>query len=212
LRGATYCSGVQSGGKLLRHQAGGILDLVLAIHEVMTGRKFVSKLIGSHPYRPREVPGNAIPGNFPGRGTLGELTYNPTFQAICSFAVRLAGEAAMMSERELHAEIVKSGTWLYDEQVPSEVWIVKQDFEYHYEEDFSDGPEQLNSEGEAYQVVIARNGEMIGLGPARLSLADAVSAAEEVITTGVVWTNHVLQRLYGGRYYCTTPTQKDVRA
>jgi hypothetical protein len=51
-----------------------------------------------------------------------------------------------MSERELHAEIVKSGTWLYDEQVPSEVWIVKQDFEYHYEEDFSDGPEQLNRE------------------------------------------------------------------
>jgi hypothetical protein len=103
-------------------------------------------------------------------------------------------------------------TWLYDEQVPSEVWIVKQDFEYHYEEDFSDGPELLNSEGEAYQVVIARNGEMIGLGPSRLSLADAVSAAEEVITTGVVWTNHVLQRLYGGRYYCTTPTPKDLRA
>ncbi len=117
----------------------------------------------------------------------------------------------MMNEQELHAEIVKSGTWLYDEQVPSEVWIVKQDFEYHYEEDFSDGPEQLNSEGEAYQVVIARNGEMIALGPARLPLPDAVSAAEEVITTGVVWKNHVLQRLYGGRYYRTTPTQKDAR-
>jgi hypothetical protein len=42
-----------------------------------------------------------------------------------------------MAERELYAEIVKSGTWLYDGLVPADVWIVKQNFEYHYEEEYS---------------------------------------------------------------------------
>jgi hypothetical protein len=42
-----------------------------------------------------------------------------------------------MAGRELYAEIAKSGTWLYDGSVPSEVWIVKQDFQYHYEEGYS---------------------------------------------------------------------------
>jgi hypothetical protein len=85
----------------------------------------------------------------------------------------------MANERELCAEIVQSGTWLYDNQVLSEVWIVKQNFEFHYEPDFPDGPEELNADGETFQVVIARDGRKIGLGPARLSLPEAILAAEE---------------------------------
>jgi hypothetical protein len=53
----------------------------------------------------------------------------------------------MANERELCAEIVQSGTWLYDNQVLSEVWIVKQNFEFHREPDFPDGPEELNADG-----------------------------------------------------------------
>jgi hypothetical protein len=41
----------------------------------------------------------------------------------------------MANERELCAEIVQ-----YDNQVVSELWIVKQNFEFHYEPDFPDGP------------------------------------------------------------------------
>jgi hypothetical protein len=110
-----------------------------------------------------------------------------------------------MAERELQAEIVKSGTWLYDQQVPSDVWIVRQNFEYHYDEGLEDGPEQLNAEGEVFQVVFARNGLKIGLGPARLSLPQAISAAEQVIPSAILWTNHILQKLYKGRWYSRTP-------
>ena len=54
-----------------------------------------------------------------------------------------------MSEKQLYAEIVKSGTWLYDGQVPHEVWIVRQNFDYFYEEGFEDNPESLNEHGHA---------------------------------------------------------------
>ena len=64
-----------------------------------------------------------------------------------------------MAERKLYAEIVKSGTWLYEGLAPSEVWIVKQNFEYHHEEGYSEEPEKLNEDGECFGVVIARNGK-----------------------------------------------------
>lgn len=112
-----------------------------------------------------------------------------------------------MSDRELRAEIVQAGTWLYADQVPTDVWIVKQNFEYHYEEDYADGPEELNSDGEAFQVVMARGRQMISLGPARLSLSEAISAAEGVIPTKINWTNHIQQKLFGGRWYSFDPVE-----
>jgi hypothetical protein len=110
-----------------------------------------------------------------------------------------------MCERELHAEIVQSGTWLYAEVVPTEVWIVRQNFEYHYEPDFANGPEDLNPDGEAFQVVIVRSHRMISLGPSRLSLSEAISAAEAVVSAKISWTNHLKQKLYGGRLYSIDP-------
>jgi hypothetical protein len=114
-----------------------------------------------------------------------------------------------MIEREDRAEIVKQGTWLYDDQVPWEVWIVKQNFEYHYEEGYEDGSEELNSDGEAFQVVYAKDGQSNGKGPARLSLQEAISAAEEAVSTGIVWTGDVSRKLYGGRRYSIYPISED---
>jgi hypothetical protein len=111
-----------------------------------------------------------------------------------------------MAEREEHAEIVKSGTWPYDGLIPSEVWIVRQNFEYHYEDGYSDEPERLNEDGECFSVVIARNGRKIGRGPEEMSLAEAISAAERV-TPGLVWDDHLLQELYGGRWHSLTPIE-----
>ena len=110
-----------------------------------------------------------------------------------------------MSERELRTEIVQSGTWLYAGEILTEVWIVKQNFEYWYEKDFDDSPEKLNDEGETFQVVFARSRQVISLGPARHSLPDAISTAEEVINTKINWTNHSNQKLFGGRRYSTEP-------
>ena len=109
-----------------------------------------------------------------------------------------------MAERKLYAEIVKSGTWLYDGLVPSEVWIVKQNFEYHYEEEYAEEPEKLNEDGECFGVVIARDGAKIGRGSEEMSLAEAISAAERAIS-GLTWDDHLLQELYGGRWYSRTP-------
>jgi len=114
-----------------------------------------------------------------------------------------------MAERELYAEIIKSGTWLYDGLVPSEVWIVRQNFEYHYEEDYADGPERLNEDSECFSVIIARDGSKIGRGPEALSLAEAVLAAESE-TPGLIWDDHILQTLYGGRRHSRTPILNEV--
>jgi hypothetical protein len=110
-----------------------------------------------------------------------------------------------MSEREFRTEIVQSGTWLYAGEVLTEVWIVKQNFEYWYEADYDECPEELNEDGETFQVVYARARQMISLGPARLSLLDAISAAEEVISTKINWTNHSNQKLFGGCRYSIEP-------
>ena len=52
-----------------------------------------------------------------------------------------------MSEREFRTEIVQSGIWLYAGEVLTEVWIVKQNFEYWYEAEYDDAPEKLNDDG-----------------------------------------------------------------
>ena len=110
-----------------------------------------------------------------------------------------------MSERELWAEIVQSGTWLYGGEIVTEVWIVKQNFESLFEPGFNDGPEELNGDGETFQVVIARAHQMISLGPATLSLLEAISAAEEVVSTKIIWTNDFNRKLFVGPRYSIEP-------
>ena len=109
-----------------------------------------------------------------------------------------------MSEEELHAKIVQSGTWQYD-GVPTQVWIVRQNFESLYEPDFDDRPEELNEDGEAFQVVFARNGQMITLGPTRLSQPEAITAANEVVSTPINWTNDFNRELRVGPRYSIEP-------
>jgi len=99
------------------------------------------------------------------------------------------------------AEIVKSGTWLYDGTVPHEVWIVKQNFDYHYDAGYEDSPEKLNNQGFVFQVVVARDGKVDTVLPACDSMAKAISNAEEVIPQGIDWDDHRIQPVFGGRQY-----------
>jgi hypothetical protein len=99
------------------------------------------------------------------------------------------------------AEIVKSGTWLYGGSISYEVWIVRQNFEYHYEEEF-DESEHLNEDGELFAVVYARDGGVVGQGGAEsLTLNEAITIAEHAIPQGIKWDDHRLQPLFGGRQY-----------
>jgi len=111
-----------------------------------------------------------------------------------------------MAEQDLCCEIVQSGQWLYDNSVPTDVWIVRQNFEYWYEPDFSNGPEQLNENGEIFQVLFVR-GDRRTLGPAKFSLEEAIASAEELIAGQITWTNHLRQKLFGARDYSLTPTE-----
>jgi hypothetical protein len=76
--------------------------------------------------------------------------------------------------------------WLGDPPID---WskIVRQNFEYWYEPDFSDGPEQLNENGDLFQVLFVR-GDRRTLGPAKFSLREAVASAEELVTGQITWT------------------------
>ena len=72
------------------------------------------------------------------------------------------------------ADIVKSGTWQYDGCVLHEVWIVKQNFDFYYDEGFEDSPEDLNKNGEVFQVVVAKDGKVLSVGLAFHSIEEAV--------------------------------------
>jgi hypothetical protein len=107
-----------------------------------------------------------------------------------------------MAEKALYAEIVKSGTWLYDNQVPHEVWIVRQNFDFYYEEGYEDGPELLNPDGELFNLVFAFNGIVRSVGPAKMSLHEAIiEASQRLAEYQLVWDDHRLQRLFRARYY-----------
>lgn len=110
-----------------------------------------------------------------------------------------------MASKELKAEVVLSGTWLYDDLLTYEVWIVKQNFDWYYDEGFEDGPEPLNANGEVFQIVLAYDGRVINVRLAKQSLLEAVEYAEKSIPQGIEWTNHFHQTLFGGRHYHVTP-------
>jgi len=107
-----------------------------------------------------------------------------------------------MESKQLFAEIVRSGTWLYDNQVPHEVWIVRQNFDYYYEDGYEDGPEILNPNGEVFHIVFAFQGTVRSVVSAKMSLEEAICDAEQRLASHqLAWTNDRLQRLYNARYY-----------
>lgn len=51
-------------------------------------------------------------------------------------------------------ELVKTGSWLYDNQVLKSVWIIKQNWDYYYEgPEYTEGEPHLNKDGYAYYLV-----------------------------------------------------------
>ena len=99
------------------------------------------------------------------------------------------------------ALIVKSGTWQYDGSVPHEIWIVKQNFDFYYDEGFEDEPEDLNENGEVFQVVVAKDGKVMSVGLAFHSIEEATGKANSLIPQGIEWDDHRIQPLFGGRMY-----------
>jgi hypothetical protein len=99
------------------------------------------------------------------------------------------------------AQIVKSGTWLYDSNVLHEVWIVRQNFDFYYDEGFEDAPESLNENDEVFQVIVARDGKVKSVDLAFHTIDEAIAKASQIIPQGINWDNHRIQPLFGGRKY-----------
>ena len=94
--------------------------------------------------------------------------------------------------------VVKIGTWLYDGQVEKPVRVLRQTWDYYYEDGYSDGAPDLNDEGHAFYAVY---GEPWTPEPGRedqeprwfsrsrtcLSLEEAVAVAEQAIGSEIAW-------------------------
>jgi|SRR5579862_9892753 hypothetical protein len=100
---------------------------------------------------------------------------------------------------ELQAQIIKSGTWLYDGISPHEVWIVKQNFDYYDDEGYQDTP-CIDPDEEVFQVLFAYEGHVQSVSLVCKSLGEAIIIAEKKCPK-VVWDNHRLQPLFHGRGY-----------
>jgi hypothetical protein len=100
------------------------------------------------------------------------------------------------------AEIVKSGTWLYDRLVPHGVWIVRQNFDYYWEEGYEDEPERLNEDGELFQFLITHETRIrTVVFPGCFTLDEAIALAEKTVQHRIPWDDHRIQKLYAGRRY-----------
>jgi hypothetical protein len=104
---------------------------------------------------------------------------------------------------ELQAQIVKSGTWLYDGTVTHEVWITRQNFDYYDDEGYQDTP-SLSPYDDIFQVLFVYEAQLRSVSQACKSLDEAITLAEEKCPR-IVWGNHRLQSLFHGRHYKLEP-------
>ncbi len=101
-----------------------------------------------------------------------------------------------MSEREV--TVVKTGTWLYDDQVEKPVRILRQTWDYYHEEGYDEEPPDLNDEGFVFYAVYGesrrpepgredREPDWFSRSRTCLSLEEAVAVAEKAIGSAITW-------------------------
>lgn len=101
-----------------------------------------------------------------------------------------------MTQREV--TVVRHGTWLYDGQVERPVRILRQNWDYYYEEAYDLDPPDLNDEGHAYYVVYGapqppapddprRHAKWVSRSRTCLTLEEAIELAERAVGSGIDW-------------------------
>ncbi len=89
-------------------------------------------------------------------------------------------------------KVVKSGRWLYDGQVEKFVLIIKQNWDYYYDEGYDTDLPELNEAGDAYYLVYDEPNKQGRYHPQSrtcLSLQEAITLAEETIVGDICWLN-----------------------
>jgi len=87
-------------------------------------------------------------------------------------------------------EVIRRGVWLYDGSVETPVFVIKQNWDYYFEDGYSDGKPDLNDDGEAYYLSYSapQDGEFHRASSRTcLSENEAIRLAEETLTGGVRW-------------------------
>lgn len=87
-------------------------------------------------------------------------------------------------------QVIKSGTWLYDGQVEKAILIIRQNWDYYYEEGYDSDPPDLNEAGEAYYLAYDGPDEQGRYRPQSktcLSPEEAIRLAEKTIVGGIRW-------------------------
>lgn len=87
-------------------------------------------------------------------------------------------------------EVVKHGRWLYDGQVPYEVWILKQNYTDDpgaSEEEREAGLSKRNGDGFFFYAAYGRNEGRTGISNSFPSQAEAIAQAERTIKGGINW-------------------------
>lgn len=93
-------------------------------------------------------------------------------------------------DKERNVQVMKTASWLYDESAKMTVKIIKQNWDYYYEEGQTDSLPNLNEQGEAYYVILDNSAKA---NPHRsrtcLSLSKAIQFAEEILQNRITWDN-----------------------
>ena len=96
----------------------------------------------------------------------------------------------IISHMKHRQKVLKSGTWLYDSQVEKTILIIRQNWDYYYEEGYDSDLPDLNEAGEAYYLVYDGPDESGNYHPNSktcLSLEEALRLAEETIVSEIRW-------------------------
>lgn len=87
--------------------------------------------------------------------------------------------------------IVKRGNWKYDNTVLKPIVIIKQNWDYYFEDGYTEGEPHLNSDGFAFYVVFdepLEDGSYMSRSETLYSLNEAVKFAENQVGE-ITWTN-----------------------
>lgn len=85
----------------------------------------------------------------------------------------------------LFTEIIKRGEYIYAGEVTHSLHILKQNWDYYFEEEYDDGEPDLDENGFAYYAIY----NSISRSRTCISEKEAIELAESTIQGEVVWFN-----------------------
>ena len=87
-------------------------------------------------------------------------------------------------------EVIRCGVWLYAGSIETPVYVIRQNWDYYFDDGYTDGEPSLNDDGEAYYLSYAgpQDGEFHRpFSRTCLSEYEAIQLAEELLAGGVRW-------------------------